>query len=253
MALHDWQMALGRLVEARASGRELRPLLESLDGLNLEDAEREWLRNVTGTPGFALTSEVPRWWRGTRVERSARLTLAALGESAGQVLGDYMRTVPGFTLFFVAEALAFLDYVATTTALPHVRAVAHFERAVWTLKRAEPSPDAPASEPSPSDTLVRNPMASLVTFPAPPEEVLGALLTDGPLPEETGELHAVLVAPGLPRMWRPATPEEARAFTTCAPSAAVHTLLALPGVSVPTVKGLLDARALQVPTALNVS
>jgi hypothetical protein len=244
MALHDWQMALGRLVEARASGRELQPLLESLEGLDLQDAEKDWLRQVTGTPGFALTSEVPRWWRGTRVERSARLTLAALGESAGQVLGDYMRTVPGFTLFFVAEALAFLEYVATTTTLPHVRAVAHFERALWTVKRAESTPEAPARAPAPGDTLVRNPLASLVPFPAPPEEVLAALLSEAPLPAEAAEPHAVLAAPGLPRMWRPATQEEAQAFTACAPEATVQALLALPGVSLETVRTLVDARAL---------
>ena len=183
MALRDWQLAIGRLVEARASGRDLRPVLESLEGLELKDEERAWLQMVPQTPGFALTSYVPGWWREMRVTQAARMTLAALGGSAPELLRDYLRAVPCFTLFFVSEGLAFLDYVLTTTpALPHVRSVAEFERALWALKVAESTPDAPVPEPAADDTLSRHPAARLVLFGARPEAVLGAILTRAPVP-----------------------------------------------------------------------
>jgi len=244
MALRDWQNALGQLVEARASGRELQPVLESLDGLELEDSERAWLRKVAGTPGFELTCYVPRWWRYTRVSRSARLTLAALRETREAVLQSYLRATPCTTLFFISEGLSFLEYVIATTALPHVKAVAEFERAVWVLKREAPSAPIPLQLPSSEEVLARNPVAALVTFAAAPEAVLGALVTGQPLPQEPAEPHPVLIAPGLPRMWRPASAQEAQAFDACAPTATVGALTALPGVSPEVLSSLLAAGAL---------
>ena len=108
MALHDWQVALGQLVEARSAGREGVSVEAVLAGRDLDDAERAWLEEVTQTRGFALTSYVPRWWRETRVGYAAPLTLAALGTEAKARLQDYQRAVPNFTLFFASEGISFL-------------------------------------------------------------------------------------------------------------------------------------------------
>ena len=248
MALRDWQVALGRLVEARSAGREGGSVRDVLAGLELEDAERAWLEEVTGTRGFALTSYVPRWWRETRVGRSARLTLAALGARAPALLQDYQRAVTNFTLFFVPEGLAFLEYVEALELPADVRAVARFERAMWSLKLG--GAPVPVSVPPASDEgpLVRHPAAVLIPFEVPPELLLSALVRGGPLPEPAGpplaEPHHALVAPGLPSLWRPATHAEARAFLACEPAMTARALQALPGVGADIVEGLLAARAL---------
>jgi hypothetical protein len=246
VALRDWQNALGQLVEARASGRPLEPVLERLDGLDLEETDRAWLRRVVGTPGFELTGYVPRWWRSTRVSRAARMTFAALRESREEVLQAYLRATPCTTLFFVSEGLSFLEYVIANTTVPHARAVAEFERALWELRREAPSTLPQPQELSAEDLLAPHPKAALVTFDASAEAVLGAVVVGAPLPQEPAEPHPVLIAPGLHRLWRPATAEEARAFTACAPVASIRALTALPGVG-PEVIGSLVAAGALVP------
>jgi len=194
VALHDWQLALGQMVAARAAGRDT-DVPELLGSLDLDGAERAWLAGVSGTRGFGLTGFVPRWWRETRVRRAARLTFAALGELAPAHLRDYLRAVPSFTLFFVPEGLAFIDHVAALTVPGLVHSVAQFERAMW---HARLDPAAPP--------------ARVIRFAAPPESVLAAALQGQPLPSPTAEPHFVVVAPGTPGLWRPITADEACAF-----------------------------------------
>ena len=220
MALRDWQAALGHLVEARAAGRP--PPAHALTSLDLEDAEQAWLGAVTRSRGFALTALVPRWWRETRVRRSARLTFAALGAEAPARLQDYLRAVPSFTLFFVPEGVAFLEYVEALSVPALVRAVARFERAMWRARLSERPADAPSgalADGALADGvlpdgahLVRHADATVVAFEAPPDQVLAALVQGLPPPEPDGAVHHVLVAPGLPGLWRPATDAEARLF-----------------------------------------
>jgi hypothetical protein len=254
--LHDWQVALGRLVEARASGRFVEP--DALDGLRLDDAERAWLRGVATTRGFALTSLVPRWWRETRARRGARLTLAALGDEAEATLAAYRREVPNFTLFYVSEGLAFAAYVERTAPCARVRAVARFEQAMWSVRQDAAAEEAPndatndgandatndAANDVGASSLRPHPAAAVIAFDAPAEPMLAALLAGAPLPAPTGARHHVLIAPGLPRRWREATAEEARVFHCCAPSATLEDLAAQPGSSVAMVAGLRAARAL---------
>jgi len=244
VALRDWQIALGQLVEARSAGRDGMSVREALAGLELDDAERAWLEEVTGTRGFALTSYVPRWWREARVGCSAPLTLAALGADARARVQDYQRAVPNFTLFFAPEGIAFLAYVETLPVPGHVHAVARFERAMWNLKLAMPSMSAPVPAVPKEAPLVRHPAAALIPFEVPPELLLGALLQGAPLPEPTTEPHYVLVAPGLPGAWRPATHDEARVFLACEPAMTLHALQSLSGASPDIVEDLLFARAL---------
>src|SRR6185436_18450240 len=78
-----------------------------------------------------------RWWRETRVRRAARMIVAALSDAAAGHLRDYLRAVPSFTLFFVPEGLAFIDYVAALPVPELVHSVGRFERAMW-LARFEP-------------------------------------------------------------------------------------------------------------------
>jgi len=85
-------------------------------------------------------------------------TVAALGDAAAGHLRDYLRAVPSFTVFFVPEGLAFIDYVAALPVPELVHSVGRFERAMW-LARFEPQ---------------RPP--TVIEFAAPPDLVLGAAL-----------------------------------------------------------------------------
>jgi hypothetical protein len=258
MALRDWQLALGQLVEARAAGRDHAPAPALLAGLELSGAERTWLEEVTATPGFALTSFVPRWWRDTRVARSARLTLAALGAEAAARLDDYRRAVPNFTLFFVPEGIAFTEYVETLAVPAVVHAVARFERAMWNVRLGVPvaastaaaeagAPGSPSLEPGAAlddEPLVRHPAAAVIAFEAAPDQVLAALLQGQPLPDPDAEPHHALVAPGLPGRWRSASSAEALAFRACEPARTPRALRALPHGRPEAVDSLWAARAL---------
>lgn len=208
MALRDLQSALGQLVEARAAGRPAP--LDALASLDLTAAERAWLASLDATRGFALTALVPRWWRETRIRRSARLTFAALGAAGPALLRDYQVAVPNFTLFFVPETARFFDFLETRPAPPHAHAVARFERAMWNARLTTLPPSPPGADAE----ILRHPDAAIVSFTAPPEDLFAALLGGTPLPDESSELHHALVSPGLPDLWRAATDDEARALAS---------------------------------------
>jgi hypothetical protein len=122
----------------------------------------------------------------------APLTTAALRRTGREAIAqsylDRLLERGGLTPF---EPLDFLAYVADQAAAPPIaRAVARFERALL---------------------LARHPRAavSVVAFPAPAEEILGALLTGAPLPAPATLPSFVLVDPALPQLWRPLDPDEA--------------------------------------------
>jgi hypothetical protein len=210
MPLPDLQSALGTLVAARAAGHSTSDLLGSLGGLDLTADERGWLAGLTATPGFGVTCHIQRWWRETRLRWTARLTLAALGPARGaEAINDYLAAAPCPSLFFMPEAFGFLDSVARTAdENSHAGPVARFERALLALREAT----ARSSLQPPDSTAAPRPAAALVEFFAPPVELLGALLAGAELPPVESERFPVIVAPGLPHFWRPATREEARAF-----------------------------------------
>jgi hypothetical protein len=60
--------------------------------------------------------------------------------------------------------------------------------------------------------LSAHPLAALVAFAAPPEEVLGALLAGRPMPAVGPREHWLLFAPCFPRGARGASAAEARLF-----------------------------------------
>jgi hypothetical protein len=211
MNLHAWQTALAALV----SGTPLGP----------EGAADPWLSRLGSTPGFQLTCSIQRWWRKLRVETSAPLTVALLRACDREdVLDTYMQARPESTLYPFQEAVQFLDFVkyAASAEVPHLQAVAQFERAVLLLNRAsvlgEQPPALDASSPglAPGLKLERHPLAALVRFDAPPHDLLNALLSDGPPPawDVAPRPHWLLVAPCLPNGSRLASDSEARVFAT---------------------------------------
>jgi hypothetical protein len=211
--LADVQRALGALVSARAAGGP-GALAVPVD-LDLSVEERAWLGRLTGSPGFQVTCDIQRWWRETKLRWTARLTLAVLGrEEQGDVIAEYLAAVPCASLFFATEASAFLDYVARARSeVPHLAAIARFERALLRAREAEIEPAGPvALGVGVPDAVHAHPAASMVEFAAPPERLLGALLARQPLPPVESARFPILVAPGLTHLWRPATLDEARAF-----------------------------------------
>jgi hypothetical protein len=186
MALVDLQSALGSLVVARASALDR--------GLNLTAEEQAWLQQLTGSAGLEVTCFIQRWWRETRLHLAARLTLAVLGPERGaELLAAYVDRVPVSSLFFIPEAVGFLDFVlGQALEIPHLEAVARFERAVLLAAEAVSLPPAPSK-------------AVVVEFAAPPHQVLWTLVRGDPLPSPGEQVFGVLVAPWLPGLWRLAT------------------------------------------------
>ncbi len=214
MTLHEWQSSLVELVHSHASkSRESDVALPE----SLSREEQRWLDALPDAAGFQLTCGMQRWWRHYRLRTSAPLTLAGLGpERASQVLDAFLDTCPRKSMFVASEALRFLEFAAERCAeVPHLADVVAFERAM--LRLAEPtSTHEPAAETDPPPALLSevaaHPLAEVVAFAAPPEEVLGAVLGRRPLPGGGAREHWLLLAPRLPRGARAATPAEAWLF-----------------------------------------
>jgi hypothetical protein len=233
MPLLELQTALATLVTWRAStDQSATTVLPSLAGLNLTVDEQAWLAQLSGTPGFDATCYIQRWWRETKLRWTTRLTLAALGAEQGTaLLKAYLNITPCASLFFTPEAVGFLDFVAhETITLPHVAEIAQFERAMIVVRDAAHQFNAQkvaAYELEPDQQLAPHPAAALLAFAAPPEELLGALVQSQPLPPARRERFPILIAPGLPHLWRPAAPIEVQLFNACQPVATVASLRAL--------------------------
>lgn len=228
MSLGDLQTALGTMVAAHGTERQSEERA-FLCGLNLDEAERLWLDELKDSAGFAVTCYIGRWWRETRLRWAVQLTLSVLGsERSAFVINEYLKTIPGTSLFFMPEALGFLDFViASALEIDHLPAIARFERALLIAS----STDSFSTDEMPDDAqlsyIEQHPAAALLEFDAPPEELLGALLTEQPLPAAHGQKIKVLIAPGLSQWWRPATSDEARILARCQSPIALEDLLSL--------------------------
>lgn len=222
MPLRDLQTALGSMLTAQAASQTT---VLPLGCLNLTMQERTWLTQLIGAPGFEVTCYIQRWWRETKLRWTARLTLTAIRaadpmlESA--MLKCYLDATPLSSLFFTPEAVGFLEFAAREAVeLPHVADIARFEQALLLVKDAAlqfAEKNAKAEEQDfdelkPDAQLVPHPAATLLEFAAPPEELLGALVAGCALPPVLAERFPILIAPHLPHLWRPASPEEARSF-----------------------------------------
>ena len=251
MPLLELQTALATLVAWRAGAdQSATTVLPSLAGLNLTADEQAWLAQLSGTPGFDATCYIQRWWRETKLRWTTRLTLAALGAEQGTaLLKAYLDATPCASLFFTPEALGFLDFVArVVTTLPHVAEIAQFERAMIIVRDAAhqfTEKKIAVYELPPDAQLAPHPAAALLEFAAPPAEVLGALVQSQPLPPARAERFPILIAPGLPHLWRPAAPAEAQLFIVCQPITTVSSLCAAVPHTKRTLQQLLRVGALQ--------
>ncbi len=134
------------------------------------------------------------------LEPYAGLTLAALGRDAAAWIDDYQRSEP--TLDTRPED-GFLEFVIARTDGVIPRRVARFERAVSSARRAHEHPEPAAA---PSGQLRLHPAACVVDLPGPADQVIAAIALGIPVPPYVG--WPVLIAPGLPTLWRQATPTE---------------------------------------------
>lgn len=249
MPLLDLQTALGAMVRMQTAAGS-RP---SFDSLDLTVEERAWLAQLNGARGFKVTCYIQRWWRETKLQWTAQLTMWALGpEKSAEMLQNYLAAVPCPSLFFTPEAVGFLDFVARAAAgLPHVVEIARFQRALLLAGAGTSEPSGLPDEASallPTQAIRPHPAAAIVAFAAPPELLLGAILMRQPLPAASTEAFPVLIAPGLPHLWRPATWKETHLFACSHPATTVERLLAAaPGAARP-LEDLLDIGALCVTT-----
>jgi hypothetical protein len=202
MPLADLQKALGALVTARAANCSAAEVFPSLDALQLTEAERAWLVQLVDAPGFAVTCDVQRWWRETKLQWTARLTLAALGpERSAEAIQTYLSTTPCVSLFFLPETINFLDFAQQTFAdVPHIAPIARFEQALLKARmQASLAQDQAAASPD------GEPEMTVVEFAAPAVELLGALLQGRALPPAGNEIFPVAVSASLPHFWQPLT------------------------------------------------
>ncbi len=252
MPLSDLQIVLGAMVTAQATNGRPSADAPLFGNPDLTSAERDWLIQLLGTPGFTVTCYIQRWWRETKLSWTTRLTLAALGPAeADAALKSYLEATPCPSLFFTPEALGFLDFVARVAERPHVAEIARFERALLVAKEAaqQLADRQPVGNELPSGARIApHPAAALLEFAAPPAELLGALVEGRALPPACAARFPVLIAPGLPHLWRPAAADEARLFTCCQTETSVESLCALVPDPAPALHRLLGASALRPTT-----
>ncbi len=193
MSIQGWQEAIADLVARGGSpgAATLEPTPESA----LREGERRSLELARGSVGLGVTCDVQRFWRAQRLRSAAPFSLHALPEEdAESLLWRYIDENMAFTQFFFPEAIRFLSWLLAQPALnvhPHAGSVVAWELANL---RAANAPSAPQEREGAS--LQRGPAASLVSFAAPPEALLGALLRGGPLPPVSEARWRFFVAPG---------------------------------------------------------
>ena len=216
MSLLAWQTALAELVTARAAGAH-EAMQVGLDEA-LAAAECAWLDSIVASSGFKLTCDVQRWWREFRIQQAAPLTLGALNADRRAVLAtEYIRRHGRPSSFFLREALPFLDLAAELASdLPYVPALAAFERAM--LRLGDALADNPGLTQVPAfctDTPIEaHPLAEVVCFEAPPEQVLAAASRGLPFPDAQAQSYWIVVAPGLRNFASGCTSAEAMLFQT---------------------------------------
>jgi hypothetical protein len=250
MALRELQTALGTLIATHAPDLSRQAAQRTwLRTLDLNTAEHAWLQQLLEAPGMHLTCTIQRWWRQMRLQHTVRLTLATLPAPQRQsMVQAYIATVPCTSLFFIPEALQFLDFVLhTAAAVPHLDAVARFERALLCAREAAGTSGTASRDLatlSSTQPLRCHRAAALITFHAPPETLLDALLQGTPIAAPDGHGHVVLVAPKLVHYWRPVAPDEACLFMACQMPTAVARLRTVVENSAPPLQALIDAGAL---------
>jgi hypothetical protein len=206
MSLIAFQTALGRTVRARNGAQA------ACDDLDLSPQERRNLARVVESEGFRATANIQRSWCESRAASGARLTLSILPLARRrELVREWVDGGGGTNSFFAAEAVAFLDFIAQRLAQPsHAFSLCRLEQAVLRAEAAAAyfTPAARAMLDDPDRAVRTSPHAALVVCFAEMEELLLAVEGQGPAPPLSQE-HALLVAPRLPGLARPADAREA--------------------------------------------
>ena len=222
MALLDFQTALGRLVRAPDGGDPLRSLC-------LDAGERSCLETLPQSAGFRFTVEVQRSWCVGRTLNAGFMTLSILADDVRRSLVDqWTNSGGGTSSFFDAEADALFDFIADRLPDPsHELTACRFEQA--TLRANEKAADFAPPElvrlDAPLCTLRRGRHAGMMLFHGDPGPILDALWTRKPLPPVSPEVTAILVCPGLDRLWRLASVTEVRLWEKLAAPFSLAALL----------------------------
>ncbi|WLQ12972.1 hypothetical protein O5O45_24905 [Hahella aquimaris] len=246
MPLHDLQIAMVEMIHSHTSACP-----EKLDckRLDLNEAERAWLHELSESKGFQVTCDVQKWWRKARLQIAAPLTLRLLERLQLQALvEEYICATPCRSLYFVPEAMAFKTFICEHTADPLLQALTVFECALKAIHEYRLSPVSPMETNSNrcrNFSVVIAPMSQLVEFPAAPEKLLCALILNQPLPTVDGA-HPVLVGPGVKKYWRAATAMEKGVLHQCATPQSLDSLLEKGPHNIRVVERLVSERALRL-------
>jgi hypothetical protein len=159
--------------------------------------------------GFRFTMKVRRSWCEGRSMIAAREVLKLIPESDGRRLaGDYVDQGGGLEWFLTTESERFFAFLAARLPDPsHALTICRMAQA---LAKAQLGAET-FTPPGPRAGTVRvgrGSEASLVWFHADPAAVLSAL-NGGKCPPVGPPDHPVLIAPGLPNLFRMATAAEA--------------------------------------------
>lgn len=210
MSLSAWQSALVELISAPRPGETLAA------NSSLSDAERSWLQAAQSSAGLRLTRSIQRSWRRMRLRSALRLTWPLLPQPQRDELVESYLEAHACTSFFDApEACAFLEFVLPRLPPdPHLQSLCRFERALLIASAESAFLTAPGAESEPLPELhpllqlELDPAAALVSFTAPPEDVIEAVLLGQLLPEPGVTPFHVLVTPLIPHCFRAAEDPE---------------------------------------------
>ena len=220
MPLLEFQAALGRLVRSTDGSDPFR-------SLGLGPAERACLDTLPQSAGFRFTVAVQRSWCARRAVNAGLLTMSILRDDVRRRLLDaWISSGGGTSSFFAAEADAFLDFIAGQLPDPSPElAVCRLEQLTLRANNKASSFQAPDRALFDPRRIVRRAHdGGIVTFHGEPDRLLSTLL-QRKLPPPSGEVTALLVAPGLQPLCRLASVREVELWTRLALPAAATDLV----------------------------
>lgn len=276
MTLADWQSGVCAMVQKGVSGQTRSGPGGNLDAklltdtLDLTDQERRSILALEGDRGYALTCHIIRWWRSFKIRAATPLTCAQLEGESEDRIQEHIGLRAFTSFFFLEEAIGFLDYLLEDRLLtPITRSIVRFERALLsahverasilaTPNRAEPAAiDAAIDVDTAPQLMCRKASGvTIVQFDRPPEQLLGSLLAGVAVSEPAlGPECAIVIAPTLPALWRPAPLAEARLISVLEKPTTLETALRRAKATFETAAALIEEQLLsaeiseQAPTS----
>jgi hypothetical protein len=168
------------------------------------------------SPGLVLTRRVQRSWCEGRAINAARMVLSLLPpRQRRELVNDYVDGGGGTAAFLSTEAAAILPFLAAR--LPDPSHALSFCRMELGLMRARDGVSEPALPTR--GNLRQGRHATMIGFHADPAAIVAALDAHQQLPPVGRAAHFVLFAPGLPNLFRAATPKEVAVWNSPAAAA----------------------------------